>query len=185
MKLTVGNKISYAGQGPCLVGSVVKRVIDGKPTEFYRLFVLTYGGGELLIPVDKPQSRGIRKLLEKSEIPKLLGRLNKVSASDEKWQQRTRENSLLFNSGSAYDLAEIVGSMSALRETKRFQPSDRQTLERAKDLLACEISEVTGETKSTAEEKIDKVLAERKANRKACKEIGADWPEMERHGRVF
>jgi RNA polymerase-interacting CarD/CdnL/TRCF family regulator len=62
-------------------------------------------------------------------------------------------------------LADIVGSMSELKETKRFQASDRQTLERAKRMLACEISAVTGETQIAAEEQIDRILEERKGLR--------------------
>lgn len=184
MILKVGKKVSYPSAGPCIVGAVVKRVVGGKLAEFQQLTLLDQGGGELLVPVGQAQAKGIRKLLEKSAIPKLLARLNKVSASDEKWPQRTRENSLLFTSGSAYDLAEIVGSMSELRETKRFQPSDRQTLERARRLLACEISEVTGETRTAAEEKIDKVLDERKGN-KGTGSKARDWPQIEDYGEVL
>ena len=156
--LKVGEKVSYPGQGPCLIGPVVKRVVGGKLTEFQHLTVLVDGGGELLVPVDRAQARGIRELLDKTEIPKLLDRLKKPSRAAEKWNQRNRDNLILFNSGSAFDLAEIVESMSGLRETKRLQPSDRQTLERARKLLACEISEVMGETKGAAEEKIDQAL---------------------------
>ena len=184
MKLKIGDKVSYPSQGPCLVGAVVKRVVDGKLTEFQQLTVLDHGGGELFVPVGKAQAKGIRKLLEKSEIPKLLSRLNKVSASDEKWPQRTRENSLLFASGSAYDLAEIVGSMSELRETKRFQPSDRQTLEKAKKFLVCEISEVMGEAKIAAEERIDRLLEGRKGN-KGTGSRARDWPGIEDYGEAL
>jgi RNA polymerase-interacting CarD/CdnL/TRCF family regulator len=183
--LKVGKKVSYPGQGPCLVGPVVKRVVGGKLTEFYHLIVLDYGGGELFVPVDRAQAKGIRELLDKSEIPKLLDRLKKPSKAAERWNQRTRENLILFNSGSAFDLAEIVESMSALRDTKRLQPSDRQTLERARKLLACEISEVMGETKSTAEEKIDKALEGRKGNKASPRKAGRDWPEVENYGEAL
>ena len=183
MILKVGDKVSYPSQGPCLIGPVVKRVVGGKLTEFHHWIVLD-SGGEFLVPVDKPQAGGIRRLLEKSEIPKLLAHLKKATRSAEKWNQRTKENLRLFSSGSAFDLAEIVGSMSELRETKRFQPSDRQTLERAKKLLVCEISEVMGESKSVAEEKIDRILEGRKGN----KETGStarDWPQIEDYGEVL
>jgi CarD family transcriptional regulator len=172
--MRVGNKVSYPCQGPCLVGQVVKRTIDGKVTEFHHLSVLADRGGELFVPIDKPQAGGIRPLLDASEIPNLLGRLKKISRSAENWNQRARENAALFSSGSAFDLARIVESLTELSETKRLSPGDRQTLDRARKLLACEISEVMGETMSRAEAKIDNALRERKgddgANSKALRD---------------
>jgi RNA polymerase-interacting CarD/CdnL/TRCF family regulator len=165
--LHVGTKVSYPCQGPCLVGQVVKRTIGGKATEFYQLSVLTDRGGELFVPIDNPEVSGIRPLLDVSEIPNLLGRLKKTSRSAENWNQRAQDNAALFSSGSAFDLAEIVGSMSELNETKRLQPGDRQTLDRARRLLACEISEVMGETMSMAEAKIDNALGKGKAGDRA------------------
>src|SRR5690349_10435724 len=103
MGLGGGVKISYPGQGPRLVGPVVKRVIDGEPAEFYHLTLLQHGGGELFIPLDKADLRGIRKLLDKSEIPAVLDRLDQASASAENWNARTRKNLILFASGSALD----------------------------------------------------------------------------------
>jgi RNA polymerase-interacting CarD/CdnL/TRCF family regulator len=185
VKLSVGKKVSYPSQGPCLVGPVVKRVVEGKLTEFYHFIILTDRGGELFVPVDKAQAKGIRKLLDKTEIPKLLDRLKKPSKAAEKWNQRTREHLILFTSGSAFDLAEIVGSLSELTETKVLTPSDRQTLERAKKLLACEISEVMGETKSAAEEKIDQALEGRKGNKISRGKAAMDWPEVEHYGEAL
>jgi RNA polymerase-interacting CarD/CdnL/TRCF family regulator len=156
--LSVGNKVSYPCQGPCLVAADVKRHVDGKLTEFHHLIVLNDRGGELYVPIDKVPAGGIRRLLERSEIPRLLDHLKKASRPAENWKQRNTENLKLFASGSAFDLAEIVDSLSELKETRVLSPSDRQTLERARKLLVCEISEVTGETKSAAEEKIDKAL---------------------------
>jgi CarD family transcriptional regulator len=184
MKLRVGDKVSYPSQGPCLIGPVIKRAVGGNLTEFHRWIVLD-SGGEFLVPVDKPQAEGIRRLVEKSEIPKLLAHLKKATRSAERWNQRAKENSRLLTSGSAFDLAEIVGSMSQLRETKRLQPSDRQTMERAKKLLVCEISEVMGETKTAAEEKIDRVLEGRKGNKETESKIASEWPQIPDYGEVL
>ena len=185
VKLNVGKKVSYPCQGPCLVGPVVKRVVDDKLTEFHHLTLLSDGGGELLVPVDRAQARGIRELLDKTEIPKLLDRLKKPSKAAERWNQRNRDNLILFNSGSAFDLAEIVESLNGLMETKRLQPSDRLTLERARKLLACEISEVMGETKSAAEEKIDQALEGRKGSKRTGKKEARDWPLAEHYEGVL
>ncbi len=163
MLLTVGNKVIYPSRGPCLIGPIVKKVVDGSPMSFYPLALLDDSGGELFVPVDKAQAIGVRLLLKRSEIPKLLGHLKKASGTAKNWKQRTIDNIKLFASGSAFDLAEIVESLTNLSETKPLMLRDKQTLERARKLLVCEISEVMGETISAAEKQVDKALKERKA----------------------
>jgi len=161
--LTVGNKVIYPSRGPCLIGPIVKKVVDGSPMSFYPLALLDDSGGELFVPVDKVQAIGVRLLLKRSEIPKLLGHLKKAAGSAKNWKQRTMDNVKLFASGSAFDLAEIVESLTNLSETKPLMLRDKQTLERARKLLVCEISVVMGETLSAAEEQVDKALKERKS----------------------
>jgi RNA polymerase-interacting CarD/CdnL/TRCF family regulator len=156
--LTSGNKVVYPSQGPCLIGPIVKKVIDGMQISFYQLALLDDSGGELLVPVDKAQTIGIRPLLNRSDIPKVLGLLKEPSGADNDWKQRANDNFKLLTSGSAFDLAEVVKSLTRLSEKKALSYRESQTLEKARKLLICEISEVLGETKSAAEEQIDEAL---------------------------
>jgi RNA polymerase-interacting CarD/CdnL/TRCF family regulator len=160
--LKFGRKVVYPYQGPCLIGAVVKKVIGGRPTSFYQLALLDGSGGELFIPVEKIGSLGIRQLMARSEIPKLLRLLGKPAANPTNWKQRAIDNFKLLTSGSAFDLAEVVESLTELNETRALSPRDRQTLDRARRILVCEISEVTGETKGAAEEQVDQALHVRK-----------------------
>jgi CarD family transcriptional regulator len=160
--LKFGSKVVYPYQGPCLIGEVVKKVIGGSPTSFYRLALLDGTGGELFIPVDKISGLGIRQLMAKSEIPRLFGLLKKSAATTTNWKQRAIDNFKLLTSGSIFDLAEVVESLTELNETRLLSPRDRQTLDRARRILICELSEVTGETKDAAEEEVDRALNVRK-----------------------
>jgi CarD family transcriptional regulator, regulator of rRNA transcription len=163
MNLTVGNKVNYPHQGPCLIDEVVDRVVNGRSMSFYHLAILDDSGGRLLVPTDKVQALGIRRLLERSQIPKLFGQLKKASTPALNWKQRAVEHSKLLTSGSPFDLAAVVESLTEINETKALSPRERQTLDRAKKLLICEISEVMGETRSAAEKYIEQAL---KAQRK-------------------
>jgi CarD family transcriptional regulator len=156
--LTSGNKVIYPYQGPCLIGPVIKKVIDGSPISFYRLALLDDSGGELFVPVDKVQTVGIRPLLNRSDIPKLLDLLKEPSGADKDWRQRADDNFKLLTSGSTFDLAEVVKSLTKLGRKRELSFRESQTLEKARKLLIGEISEVMGETKSSAEEQIDGAL---------------------------
>lgn len=160
MILTVGKKVIYPCQGPCLIGAVVKQTVGDRPVAFYQLIILN-GGGKMFVPVDNVEAVGIRPLLKKSEIPGLLIRLKQPSQTSDNRIQRTRDNLKLLTSGSAYDLAEIVESLTELRETKTLSFADHRTLDRAKALLVSEISEVIEETKEEAEQQVDLALKAR------------------------
>ena len=169
MTLSVGEKIILPSHGPCLIDAVVNKLVGGTSMTFYRLAPLEDSGGELFIPVDKITGLGIRQLLRPSEIPKLLSRLSPLGkpavlpAAARNWKQRAIDRSKLLASGSAFDLAELVESLTELNEARALATHDRQTLERAKKLLVCEIAEVLGDSKFAVAERIDRALQVRKA----------------------
>src|SRR5215467_4154280 len=161
--LTSGNKVIYPYQGPCLIGSVIKKVIEDRQISFYQLALLDDSGGELFVPVDKAQTIGIRPLLNSSDIPKVLGLLKEPPGADKDWKRRATDNIKLLTSGSAFDLAEVVKSLTKLSEEKALSFRESRTLEKARKLLIGEISEVMEETKSAVEEQIDEALKARKS----------------------
>jgi RNA polymerase-interacting CarD/CdnL/TRCF family regulator len=105
MRLAVGNKVIYPSHGPCLISSIVNKVVNEQAMTFYQLLVLNDGRGTLLVPVDKILAIGIRPLMNQIEISKLLDQLKKPSTASTDRRQRVRDNLVLLKSGSAFDLA--------------------------------------------------------------------------------
>lgn len=165
MILAIGNKVVYPSQGPCRIGHIVKRVVDGTLIKFYHLVILGGNGGELYVPVDKAQDIGVRLLLDRSEIPELLGQLQRTAGSPGSSRQQAIDNSKRFSSGSPFDLAITVESLTKLRETKALTIGQSQTLDKARRLLIWEISEVLEETKEEAEGQLDQALKAREEER--------------------
>jgi CarD family transcriptional regulator len=173
MTFIIGDKVVYPTKGPCLIGAVINKTIAGKQTRFYPLSFLDNSGDAVLIPTDKLRALPIRHLLAKAEIPKLLAHLENSSAASENWKQRGMDNAKLLASGSAFDLAEIVESLTELSGAKVLLPRDRQTLEKAKKFLICEISEVLEESRDAAKGQIDKALESKRTvlkSKTACAE---------------
>jgi RNA polymerase-interacting CarD/CdnL/TRCF family regulator len=154
MVLTSGSKVVYPSQGPCLIGPLVEKNIGDRRLMFYQLVVLGDGGGELFVPEDKLAALGVRPLLERSEIPGLLDQLKMGGKSADTWRERGANNLKLMASGSAFDLAEIVASLTVLRQSKALSFRESKSLERARRLLVCEISEVMGESVEEADERV-------------------------------
>jgi CarD family transcriptional regulator len=163
MTLTVGKKVFYPGRGPCLVGSVVQKVVCGTSARFYRLALLDGSKAELFVPVDNLHDLHMRALLDRSDIPELLAHLEtRTEATKEgaakNWRQRELDHLKLFKSGSIFDLADTVEALTQLSGSKTLSADERDTLYRARKLLICEISEVMDESKHAAEARIDNVL---------------------------
>ncbi|MEP7273596.1 MAG: CarD family transcriptional regulator [Acidobacteriota bacterium] len=161
MRLTVGSKMSYPSQGPCLLGAVVKKVVAGTLLNFYQLELLDESGGELFVPVDKAQTSGLRLLIKRTEIPKLLERLTQSVGTVKDWKQRANDNVKRLMSGSAFDLAEVIDSLTGLSETKELSLREQWILSKARRLLVSEIAEVLKSTRTAAEEQVDQALSAR------------------------
>lgn len=157
MTLTVGDKIIYPSQGPCLISTVVQKTINDRKELFYKLTILNEGG-DLFIPVNKVNSLGVRFLLKKSEIPPLFEQLRKPAEVILEWKERKANELKLLTSGSAFDLAELIQSLVLLSKTKGLSYEGRKTLDKAKSLLICEIAEVLDKTKKEIKEWVDEAL---------------------------
>ncbi|MGH7797580.1 MAG: CarD family transcriptional regulator [Candidatus Binatia bacterium] len=181
MTFMIGDKVVYPSQGPCLIGAVVQKTIAGERTRFYPLSFLDKSGDAVLIPIDKLRALPIRHLLAKSEIPKLLGHLEISPLASKNWKQRAIDNAKLLASGSAFDLAEIVESLTELSEAKSLLPRDRQTLEKARRFLICEISEVMGQSRDAAEGEIDRALGSKRTLLKSSTVYAQAFPSRRRH----
>jgi CarD family transcriptional regulator len=162
VRLMVGSKVIYPNQGPCLIGSIVQRVIGGSPVSFYQLALLDDSGGELFVPVDKAHASGLRLLLRRSEVPQLLSQLKQPTGAAKAWKQRNQDNLRLLASGSAFDLAEVIQSLTQLSTRKELSFHESRMLDKARRLLVGELAEVLRETKSAAEDLIDQALNARK-----------------------
>lgn len=160
--INIGCKVNYPNQGPCLIDSIVKKEVGGNHVNFYCLALLDDSGGELFVPVEKAEGIGLRPLLKRSEIPKLFSQLAKDSQIVKDWKQRAKDNMNLLASGSAFDLAEVVESLTRLNGSKLLSFRESSLLEKARRLLICEVSEVLGESKIAVEEKINLALKARK-----------------------
>jgi CarD family transcriptional regulator len=170
MLLYAGKKVVYPNRGPCRIGPLVKKNIGGHPGTFYPLVIIDAGGDVVFVPVDRVESLGIRQLIRKTEVPRLLRRLHERDevangpTSRMSWKQRATDNLHLFASGSALDLATIVRTLTHLNHLKPLAPRDRDVLDRARKYLICEISEVMGKSRTAAEQLVNDALkaAERK-----------------------
>jgi RNA polymerase-interacting CarD/CdnL/TRCF family regulator len=158
MSLKVGSKVIYPSQGPCLIGSIVQKEVGNHTVSFYQLALLDESGGQLFVPVENAQAGRLRQLLRKSEVSRLLDLFNRPADAVKDWKQRASENAKRLASGSAFDLAEIIKSLTELSSKKELSFPEGRVLDKARRLLICELAEVLKVPKSAAEAWLDQAL---------------------------
>ena len=158
MTFSIGQKVVYPGQGPYRVGAIVQKVVGGKLESYYRLVSLAESSEAVFVPLSKIDGLGIRTLVTKTEVSKILRQLTLSSGPMNNWRQRDYTNLKRLFSGSVYDLAQLIESLTKLNKRRPLAAREQQILQRARTFLICEISEVTGEPKKITEECLDNAL---------------------------
>src|SRR5206468_10626147 len=74
------------------------------------------------------------------------------------WKGRFKDNSDKMRSGSIYDVADVLKSLTFLAKSKSLSFREKRMLDRAKFLIISEVSEVMRETAIEIEGRVDRAL---------------------------
>jgi CarD family transcriptional regulator len=158
-----GNKVIYPRLGICRVSGVVEQSAGGTVVKCYSLKPLeSQDSTTILVPVSKADDIGVRKLIDKADIPKLMKFLGKDIEIATDHRKRNARNAERLASGEIYEVADSLKTMSKLSKSKTLSPEEQQTMGRARHLIIKEIAHVMKMTVEEAEEMIDQALAGKK-----------------------
>src|SRR5690348_15362901 len=74
------------------------------------------------------------------------------------WKGRFKDNSDKMRSGSIYEVADVLKSLTFLAKSKSLSFREKRMLDRAKFLIISEVSEVMRETAASIEGRVDRAL---------------------------
>ena len=158
-----GNKVIYPRLGICRVSGVIEYTISGTTVKLYALKPLDHQDTTtVMVPVNKATDVGVRKLIEKEDIPKLLRFLGKDIEVASDHRKRNAKNAERLASGEINEVADSLKTMAKLSKSKTLSPEEQQTMARARHLIMREISHVTKLSVEEVEEMIDNALAGKK-----------------------
>lgn len=162
-----GNKVIYPRLGICRVSGVIEHTAGGTIVKLYALKPLDHQETTtVMVPVNKAEEVGVRKLIEKEDIPKLLKFLGKDIEVASDHRKRNAKNAERLASGEIYEVADSLKTMSKLSKSKTLSPEEQQTMSRARYLIIKEIAHVTKLTTEEVETMIDDALAGKKTKTK-------------------
>ena len=160
MSFKVGDKVVYPNHGVGVIEEVARRAIGDLESSFYCLRILSTDS-TVMVPVDNTQAVGLRKVLTRREITRVIKALKdgEVTTYDD-CKGRFQANSEKMRTGDIRAVAEVLKSLTMLNEIKPLSYRERKMLDRARFLLVSELTEASGKKTDAVETQIDAALSD-------------------------
>jgi CarD family transcriptional regulator len=154
----VGDKVIYPNHGLGIVERIEDKTILGTTCGFYHLRIVA-NDTTVLVPVSNVDGVGLRRAISDDEVERLFGLLGDGKIDNhQNWKGRFKDNSDKMRSGSIYEVADVLKSLTFLAKSKSLSFREKRMLDRAKFLIISEVSEVMRETAVAIEGRVDNAL---------------------------
>src|SRR5919204_3506726 len=154
----VGDKVIYPNHDLGIVERIEEKTILGTTCGFYHLRIVA-NDTTVLVPVSNVDGVGLRRAISDEEVDRLFGQLGDGKIDNhQNWKGRFKDNSDKMRSGSIYEVADVLKSLTFLSKSKSLSFREKRMLDRAKFLIISEVSEVMRETAAAIEGRVDRAL---------------------------
>jgi CarD family transcriptional regulator len=154
----IGDKVIYPNHGLGVVEKVEEKTILGMTTGFFHLRIIA-NETTVLVPVSNVDNVGLRRAITDEEVERLFYLLSDGKIDNhQNWKGRFKDNSDKMRTGSIYDMADVLKSLTFLAKSKSLSFREKRMLDRAKALIVSEISEVMRLTAASIEERVNQAL---------------------------
>jgi CarD family transcriptional regulator len=150
-EFSVGDKAVYPAQGVAEVVGIDTKEIMGTSQTFYVLRVLD-SDKKIMIPVDNVENVGLRSIINDEEVDEVYDILRErdVDLNTQTWNRRYRAYVEKIQTGSAFEIAEVLRDLNLLKFEKTLSFGERKMLDTARRLFVQELAIA----KSTTEQDI-------------------------------
>jgi CarD family transcriptional regulator len=158
-RFKIGDRIIYPNQGLAVIEDIQEELLYGEKFLIYHVRII--GNNTLvLVPFSNTDEMGIRRPVAEDSVEDIFKYL-KTSTVDVSldWKGRYKEHVSLMRSGTLFDMAAVLKSLYYLSLTKPLSFREKKMLEKAKELLVAEISEVSEIPLSKIERRVSETLA--------------------------
>ncbi|MFQ5721403.1 MAG: CarD family transcriptional regulator [Candidatus Aminicenantales bacterium] len=150
----IGDKIIYPNQGLGIIEDIQEENYYGENFRIYHVRILA-NNTLVLVPSANASEIGIRKPISEDNINEIFEFMRNGQVDVTKnWKGRYKEHLTLMKSGSILDMALVLKSLYYLNLIKPLSFREKKMMERAKNLIVTEISEVSSLPASEIERKV-------------------------------
>jgi CarD family transcriptional regulator len=154
----VGDKVIYPNHGLGIVERIEEKTILGTTCGFFHLRIVS-NDTTVLVPVANVENVGLRKAISDEEVDRLFAQLSDGKIDNhQNWKGRFKDNSDKMRTGSIYDMADVLKSLTFLSRSKSLSFREKRMLDRAKALIVSEVSEVLRAKPVEVEARVDEAL---------------------------
>jgi len=139
----IGDRIIYPNQGLAIIEDIQEELLYGEMFQVYRVRILC-NNTLVMVPSANTEEIGIRRPIAEDSVEDIFKFLKKHRvAVGTDWKGRYKEHVSLMRSGTIFDMACVLKSLYFLSLTKTLSFREKKMLEKVKELLVAEISEVS------------------------------------------
>jgi CarD family transcriptional regulator len=137
----IGDKAVYPGHGVGVIEAIETKQISGKEMSFFILRIVD-NGMTIMIPQDNVNAVNLRTVIRKIDVTKVIHILKNrdVTVDTQTWNRRYREYMEKINTGSIYEIAEVLRDLHLLKAEKELSFGERKIMDTAKNLLVKELA---------------------------------------------
>ena len=158
MEFRVGDRVVYPSQGVSIVESISEEKLGGSRMKCYNLRLLT-SESLVVVPVRNSARVGLRPLSERSEVERIMARLQSSSAERHgDWKDRYRTNLDRIKTGDLDEIVDVLLCLSEVASRKTLSFRERKMFDHARQLLVLEVAEVEGRTPEQIDGEVDAAL---------------------------
>ena len=155
----IGDTVVYPNQGLGVVEDIQKENYYGEEFIIYHVRILT-NDTLVLVPYANAKEIGIRKPVSTKSVTKIYQFMRNGGVDvTMNWKGRYKEHVNLMKTGSILGVALVMKSLFYLNLIKPLSFREKKMMEKAKELLVMEISEVAASSSADVEKKIIDTLA--------------------------
>ena len=158
MAFQVGDKVIYPNHGLGVIEKIEEKTILGTTCGFFHLRIIS-NETTVLVPVANVDNVGLRRAITDEEVERLFHLIGDGKIENHaNWKGRFKDNSDKMRTGSIYDMADVLKSLTFLSKSKSLSFREKRMLDRAKSLIVSEVSEVMRVTAADIEDRVEKAL---------------------------
>jgi CarD family transcriptional regulator len=155
-----GDTVVHPEHGAAVIEELREREFLGE-VRTYLVLRVAYGDLTLMVPEDNTEEVGLRKVMSKAQVKKVLDVLREDETSmAANWSRRFKLNMEKLHSGDPLQVAEVLRNLSIREREKGLSAGEKRMVTKARQILISELAHSTGGTEDEAEAMIDKVIDE-------------------------
>lgn len=156
----VGDKAVYPAQGVAEVVGVDIKEIMGTSQTFYVLRVMD-SDKKIMIPVSNVDNVGLRSIITMQEVDAVydIMRERDVDLNQQTWNRRYRAYVEKIQTGSPFEIAEVLRDLNLLKFHKNLSFGERKMLDTARRLLVQEIAVAKDSSEEAIVEELEHIFS--------------------------